>query len=52
MPDNPLSGIPVIQFCFRRRALQSRVRYCLEVLIRGSRSQFTDWQVAGGNVKS
>jgi acetolactate synthase-1/2/3 large subunit len=34
------------------RALQSRVSYCLNVLIRGSRSPFTDWQVAGRKVKT
>ena len=28
------------------RALQSRVPYCLNVVIRGSRSPFTDWQIA------
>jgi len=34
------------------RALQSHVPYCLNVLIRGSRSPFTDWQVAARKVKS
>jgi acetolactate synthase-1/2/3 large subunit len=34
------------------RALQSRVPYCLNVMIRGSRSPFTDWQVAGRKLKS
>jgi acetolactate synthase I/II/III large subunit len=34
------------------RALQSRVPYCLNVVIRGSRSPFTDWQVAARKVGS
>jgi acetolactate synthase-1/2/3 large subunit len=34
------------------RALQSRVPYCLNVVIRGSRSPFTDWQVAARKVMS
>jgi acetolactate synthase-1/2/3 large subunit len=29
------------------RALASRVPYCLNVKIRGARSPFTDWQIAG-----
>ena len=33
-------------------ALQSRLPYCLNVVIRGSLSPFTDWQVAACNVKS
>ena len=34
------------------RALQSRVPYCLNVVIRGSRSPFTDWQIAARKVGS
>jgi acetolactate synthase-1/2/3 large subunit len=34
------------------RALQSRVPYCLNVVIQGSRSPFTEWQVAARKVKS
>jgi acetolactate synthase-1/2/3 large subunit len=34
------------------RALQSRVPYCLNVMIRGSRSPFTDWQVVARKVGS
>jgi acetolactate synthase-1/2/3 large subunit len=34
------------------RALQSRVPYCLNVVIRGSRSPFTDWQVTARKAKS
>jgi len=34
------------------RALQSRVPYCLNVVIRGTRSPFTDWQVAARKVGS
>jgi acetolactate synthase-1/2/3 large subunit len=30
-----------------RRALASRVPYCLNVKIRGARSPFTEWQIAG-----
>ena len=29
------------------RALASRVPYCLNVQIRGARSPFTEWQIAG-----
>jgi acetolactate synthase-1/2/3 large subunit len=29
------------------RALASRVPYCLNVKIRGARSPFTEWQIAG-----
>ena len=31
------------------RALRSRVPYCLNVKIRGARSPFTEWQIAGKN---
>jgi len=30
-----------------QRALASSVPYCLNVKIRGARSPFTDWQIAG-----
>ena len=30
-----------------RRAFGSRVPYCLNVKIRGARSPFTEWQIAG-----
>ena len=33
------------------RALASRVPYCLNVKIRGARSPFTEWQIAGKNVR-
>jgi acetolactate synthase-1/2/3 large subunit len=30
-----------------RRAFAAKVPYCLNVKIRGARSPFTDWQIAG-----